>query len=170
MIPTGRLQDILDRFAFVEAKMNVATDSGEIARLGREYAELRDVVETISAWQRAEADLQAAKEMLGDPEMADLAEEEIAALRRRLPELEEAVRVALLPKDAADDRPAILEIRPGTGGDEAALFAGDLFRMYARFAEASRAGASMSCTRPRPSSAAGARSSRRSVGGGSSPS
>jgi peptide chain release factor 1 len=136
MIPTGRLQEILDRFAFVEAKMNVATEAGEIARLGREHAELRDVVETIRAWRRAEADLRAAEEMLADPEMAGLAEEEIAALRRRLPELEDAVRVALLPKDAADDRPVILEIRPGTGGDEAALFAGDLFRMYQRFAEA----------------------------------
>ncbi len=136
MIPTGRLQDILDRFQFVEAKMNVARDAGEIARLGREYSELRDVVETIRAWQRSEADLAAAEEMLADPEMAGLAEEEIAALRRRLPALEESVRVALLPKDAADERPAILEIRPGTGGDEAALFAGDLFRMYQRFAEA----------------------------------
>jgi peptide chain release factor 1 len=116
--------------------MNVATDAGEIARLGREYAELRDVVETIRAWRRADTDLRAAEEMLADPEMADLAEEEIAALRRRLPELEEGVRLALLPRDAADDRPAILEIRPGTGGDEAALFAGDLFRMYQRFAEA----------------------------------
>jgi peptide chain release factor 1 len=135
MIPTGRLQDILDRFEFVEAKMNVATDPAEIARLGREYAGLRDVVETIRAWRRVDADLKAAEEMLADPEMAGLAEEEIAALRSRLPELEEAVRIALLPKDAADDRAVILEVRPGTGGDEAALFAGDLFRMYARFAE-----------------------------------
>ncbi len=136
MIPTGRLQDILDRFAFVEAKMNVATDPGEIVRLGREYAGLRDVVETIRAWRRADAEFRAAEEMLADPEMAGLAEEEIAVLRHRLPELEEAVRIALLPRDAADERPAILEIRPGTGGDEAALFAGDLFRMYQRFAEA----------------------------------
>ena len=136
MIPTGRLQDILDRFAFVEAKMNVVTEAGEIARLGREYAGLRDVVETIRAWRQADSELRAAEEMLADPEMAALAEEEIAALRRRLPGLEEAVRIALLPRDAADERAVILEIRPGTGGDEAALFAGDLLRMYQRFAEA----------------------------------
>jgi peptide chain release factor 1 len=78
--------------------------------------------------------------MLDDPDMRDpdmraLAEEEIAAIEARLPALEEAVRLALLPRDAADERAAILEIRPGTGGDEAALFAGDLLRMYLRFAE-----------------------------------
>ena len=136
MIPTGRLQDILDRFAFVEAKMNVVTEPGEIARLGREYAGLRDVVGTIRDWQKVQAELRAAQEMRADAEMRGLAEEEIERLEEELPALEEAVRIALLPKDAADDRPAILEIRPGTGGDEAALFAGDLFRMYARYAEA----------------------------------
>ena len=106
MIPTGRLQDILDRFAFVEAKMNVAGDPAEIAKLGREYAGLRAVVGTIRAWQMAEAELRA------------LADEEIERLEGELPALEEAVRIALLPRDAADDRPVILEIRPGTGGDE----------------------------------------------------
>ena len=136
MIPTGRLQDILDRFAFVEAKMNVVTDPREIAKLGREYAGLRDVVGTIRDWQKTQAELRAAREMRADAEMRALADEEIERLEEELPALEEAVRIALLPKDAADDRPAILEIRPGTGGDEAALFAGDLFRMYARFAEA----------------------------------
>ena len=136
MIPTERLHEILDRFAFVEAKMNEVADAGEIARLGREYASLRDVVETIRNWQVAQDDLAAAEEMLQDPEMAELAQAEIDGLRERLPGLEEDLRIALLPKDAADDRPAIIEIRPGTGGDEAALFAGDLFRMYQRFAEA----------------------------------
>ncbi|MGD1923917.1 MAG: peptide chain release factor 1 [Paracoccaceae bacterium] len=136
MIPMQRLQEILDRFGFVEAKMNEVTDATEIANLGREYASLRDVVETIQSWQGAQDELKAAEEMLSDPEMAELAREEIAELQAALPELEENLRIALLPKDAADDRPAILEIRPGTGGDEAALFAGDLFRMYQRFAEA----------------------------------
>ena len=136
MIPEERLQEILDRFQFVEAKMNDVTDPTEIAALGREYAGLRDVVETITAWQSAQADLAGAEEMLADPEMAELAGEEIAELKQKLPDLEEALRIALLPKDAADDRPAIIEIRPGTGGDEAALFAGDLFRMYQRFADA----------------------------------
>ncbi len=136
MIPSERLAEILDRFAFVEAKMNDTADPSEIAALGREYAGLRDVVEKIQAWQGAQADLAGAEEILADPEMAELAEEEIAGLRGAMPGLEEDLRIALLPKDAADDRPAILEIRPGTGGDEAALFAGDLFRMYQRFAEA----------------------------------
>ncbi|MEM7058077.1 MAG: peptide chain release factor 1 [Pseudomonadota bacterium] len=136
MIPEDRLQEILDRFQFVEAKMNDVTDPSEIADLGREYAALRDVVETITAWQTARDDLTSAEEMLADPEMAELAGEEIAELKEKLPDLEEALRIALLPKDAADDRPAIVEIRPGTGGDEAALFAGDLFRMYQRFADA----------------------------------
>ena len=136
MIPAQRLQEILDRFGFVEAKMNEVTDPSEIAALGREYAGLRDVVETIRAWQTAETDLAAAEEMLTDPEMAELAGEEIETLRAEMPALEEALRIALLPKDAADDRAAIVEIRPGTGGDEAALFAGDLYRMYQRYADA----------------------------------
>ena len=136
MVPQERLQEILDRFAFIEAKMADCADPGEIADLGREYAGLRPVVETINDWQSARTELAAAKELLSDPEMAELAEAEIAEIEPRLPDLEDALRIALLPKDAADARPAVIEIRPGTGGDEAALFAGDLFRMYQRFAEA----------------------------------
>ena len=140
MIPAQRMQEILDRFAFIEAKMNTmsgsGTDPAEIAQLGRDYSGLQPVVATIRDWQRAEADLAAAREMLDDPDLRSLAEEEIAAIEARLPALEEAVRLALLPRDADDERAAILEIRPGTGGDEAALFAGDLLRMYLRFAEA----------------------------------
>ncbi len=73
--------------------------------------------------------------MLADPEMRELAEDELPDLKARLPRVEASLRLALLPKDAADARPAILEIRPGTGGEEAALFAGDLLRMYQRYAE-----------------------------------
>ena len=135
MIPIHRLHEILDRFAFIEAKMNAAADPSEIAQLGRDYAALQPIVATIRDWQQVDSGLAAAREMLDEPEMRALAEEEIAALEARLPELEEAVRIALLPKDAADERAAILEIRPGTGGDEAALFAGDLLRMYLRYAE-----------------------------------
>jgi peptide chain release factor 1 len=135
MIPVQRLQEILERFAFIEAKMNVVTDPTEIAQLGRDYAGLQPVVGVIREWQRAQTDLAGANEMLDDPDMRALAGEEIAEIEARLPALEEAVLLALLPRDAADDRAAILEIRPGTGGDEAALFAGDLFRMYLRFAE-----------------------------------
>jgi peptide chain release factor 1 len=135
MIPVQRMQEILERFAFIEAKMAEVTESAEIAQLGRDYSGLQPVVETIREWQAAGTDLEAAREMLDDPDMRALAEEEIAAIEARLPALEDAVRLALLPRDAADDRAAILEIRPGTGGDEAALFAGDLLRMYLRYAE-----------------------------------
>ncbi|MEM1299762.1 MAG: peptide chain release factor 1 [Pseudomonadota bacterium] len=135
MIPAERLREITERFAFVEAKMSAVTNPEEIASLGREYAELRDVVEHIEAWQSAQAERAGAEEMLADPEMAELARAEIDALNEAMPGLEKALLTALLPKDAADARPAILEIRPGTGGDEAALFAGDLLRMYQRFAD-----------------------------------
>ncbi len=134
MIPEDRLYQILQRFEFLEASM--AQGSGNIVALGREYAELRPVVEQIHAYQRLRADLEEAEEMLSDPDMRALAEEELPALKERLPEVEEALQIALLPKDAADTGSAILEIRPGTGGDEAGLFAGDLLRMYQRYAEA----------------------------------
>ena len=135
MIPVERMQEILERFAFIEAKMNSVTDPAEIAQLGRDYSGLLPVVAKIRDWQQADTDLAAAREMLDEPDMRGLAEEEIAGIEARIPALEEAVRLALLPRDAADERAAIMEIRPGTGGDEAALFAGDLFRMYLRFAE-----------------------------------
>jgi len=136
MIPTDRLDEILERHAYLEARLNGATDPDEIAALSRDYAALGEVVAVIRDWQAAEADRAQAREMLDDPEMAPLAAEELAAIEARLPALEEAVRRALIPRDAADRRPAILEIRPGTGGEEAALFAGDLYRMYARYSEA----------------------------------
>lgn len=108
---------------------------GDLAALGREYAELRPVVMQIAAYRTLLDDRAQAEQMLRDPEMRDLAEEEIAIIKAALPGLEDDLRLALLPKDAADARPAILEIRPGTGGEEAALFAGDLLRMYQRFSE-----------------------------------
>lgn len=133
MVPADRLAQISERFEFLEAKM--AQGGGDIAALGREYAELRPVVEQIRAYERLQADLSEAEEMLSDPDMKELAEEELPALRAALPEAEHALQLALLPKDAADARPAVLEIRPGTGGEEAALFAGDLLRMYQRYSE-----------------------------------
>lgn len=108
---------------------------GDIAELAREYAELKPVVEQIALWQQLADDMAEAELMLDDPDMKELAEEELPVLRARLPEVESALQLALLPRDKADARPAMLEIRPGTGGDEAALFAGDLLRMYQRFAE-----------------------------------
>ncbi|MGR3489645.1 peptide chain release factor 1 [Pseudooceanicola nanhaiensis] len=134
MISEERLQKILDRFGYIEARMSQG--GGDIAALGREYAELRPIVEQIRDWQQLQGDLADAEEMLADPEMKALAEEELPALRARLPEAEHALQLTLLPRDAADARPAMIEIRPGTGGDEAALFAGDLLRMYQRYVEA----------------------------------
>ncbi|KAA8610248.1 peptide chain release factor 1 [Salipiger aestuarii] len=133
MIPADRLRQILERFEYLEARM--ADGSGDIAALGREYSELRPVVDQITDWMRLQDNLADARAMLDDPEMKTLAEEELAVLKARLPEAEKALQLALLPRDAADARPAILEIRPGTGGEEAALFAADLARMYQRYAE-----------------------------------
>ena len=133
MVPAERLAQISERFEFLEAKM--AQGDGDIAALGREYAELRPVVEQIRAYERLLADKAEAEAMLSDPDMKELAEDELPVLRAALPEAEHALQLALLPKDAADARPAVLEIRPGTGGEEAALFAGDLLRMYQRYSE-----------------------------------
>ena len=135
MINSDRLAQIRSRFEFLEASMAQAS-GGDIAALAKEYAELKPVVEQIEAYQRLAADLAEAEAMLDDPDMAELAREELPALQEALPKAEDALQLALLPKDAADARPAMLEIRPGTGGDEAALFAGDLLRMYLRYAEA----------------------------------
>jgi len=134
MISNDRLHQITERFQFLEAKMSAG--GGDIAALGREYAELRPVVTQIEEWHRLQSDIAEAEAMLADPEMRALAEEELPTLKARLPQAEHALQLALLPKDAADARPAMIEIRPGTGGDEAALFAGDLLRMYQRYAEA----------------------------------
>ena len=135
MLPTDALDQITRRFEFLEAKLSSGAAPAEIAALSREYAELKPVVTEIAAWKQALADLAEAEGWLADPEMKALAEDELPRLKARIPEMEQNLRIALLPKDAADARPAILEIRPGTGGDEAALFAGDLLRMYQRYAE-----------------------------------
>jgi peptide chain release factor 1 len=134
MIPEDRLQQILQRYQYLEAAMADGA-GGDIAKLAKEYSDLRPVVEQISAYQQLLSDLAEAEEMLADPDMKALAEEEIPTLKAALPEAEHALQLALLPKDEADSRAAILEIRPGTGGDEAALFAADLYRMYSRYAE-----------------------------------
>ncbi|RBI75290.1 peptide chain release factor 1 [Roseovarius sp. TE539] len=134
MVPMDRLDQIVERFEYLEAQM--ASGGGDIAQLGREYAELRPVVERIAAYRTLLEEIEAAEAMRSDPEMKSLAEEELEALHARRPELEAELQMALLPRDEADRRPAIIEIRPGTGGEEAALFAGDLLRMYQRYAEA----------------------------------
>lgn len=136
MIPEERLEQILQRFQYLEAAMAEGVSGAEIADLAREYSEIKPVAEQITAYRQLLTDLDDAEAMLSDPDMKELAEDEIPQLKSALPVAEEALQLALLPKDAADARPAMLEIRPGTGGDEAALFAGDLLRMYQRYAEA----------------------------------
>ena len=136
MVPFDRLEQIAQRFEFLEAQMNAGAAGDEIARLAREYSELKPVVEQIMEYKTLLSDMDEAKAMLSDPDMRELAEDELPRLKARIPEVEHALQLALLPKDAADARPAMLEIRPGTGGEEAALFAGDLLRMYQRYAEA----------------------------------
>jgi peptide chain release factor 1 len=135
MIPLDTLAQITQRFEFLEARLNAGALPAEIATLAREYSDLKPVADEIAAYRRALDDLAQAEAMLADPEMRELAEAEIPALKARIPDMEQALRLALLPRDAADARAAILEIRPGTGGEEAALFAADLARMYQRFAE-----------------------------------
>ncbi|MEM6636042.1 MAG: peptide chain release factor 1 [Pseudomonadota bacterium] len=135
MVPLDKLHSITERFEFLEARMVAGAEAAEIAELAREYAELKPVVAEIAEYRQILDDISEAEEMLSDPEMKDLAEDELPVLQARLPDVEQNLRLALLPKDAADARPAIVEIRPGTGGDEASLFAGDLLRMYQRYAE-----------------------------------
>ena len=135
MVPLEKLAQIENRFEFVEAKLNAGGAPSDIADLSREYSDLRPVVAEIQSYRRALDNLAEAEAMLSDPELRSLAEEEMPHLKARIPEMEQALRLALLPKDAADARPAILEIRPGTGGEEASLFAADLLRMYQRHAE-----------------------------------
>jgi peptide chain release factor 1 len=142
MLPFAKLDLILRRHEEVSARLSAGPDSATFVALSRELAETGEIVEAIRSFRAQEADVQGLEAMLADPaidaEMRTLAEEERGSGQRRLAELEAAIRLALLPKDAADAKSAILEVRAGTGGDEAALFAGDLFRMYSRYAELHR--------------------------------
>jgi peptide chain release factor 1 len=135
MVPEAKLYQITDRFAFLEAKLAGASAGDDFAALSKEYADLRDVVGKIEAYHALVAEIADAETMLSDPEMKALAEDELPELKETLPRIERDLQLSLLPKDAADDRSAIIEIRAGTGGDEAALFAADLYRMYQRFSE-----------------------------------
>ena len=120
------------------AEPGVSADPRRFRDLSREYAQLEDVVRSLRDFDAANTALAAAQAMREDPELRDLADEEIAQQTARLAELDEALNLLLLPRDPRDDANLFLEIRAGTGGDEAAIFAGDLFRMYARYAEARR--------------------------------
>ncbi|RTL23216.1 MAG: peptide chain release factor 1 [Burkholderiales bacterium] len=136
------LRQQFDRLGFRLAELDTILADGSIAAdmkryraLTREQAEVSGLVERYHRYQQHEADLAAAREMLADPEMAEMAREEIASNEAALAALDQELQLALIPKDPDDERNAFLEIRAGTGGDESALFAADLARMYLRFAE-----------------------------------
>jgi len=115
--------------------MGAATDGQEIVRLSKEHAEIRPVADAVTALARMRAEMADLEAMAADPEMADMAADELETLKARLPDMERDVALLLAPRDADENASAVLEVRAGTGGDEAALFAGDLFRMYSRYAQ-----------------------------------
>ena len=135
-IPHSRLEQVIERYEEVEARMGATTDGDEIVALSREHAELKPVAEAARELVAMRDGLAEAEAMANgdDPDMAELAREEVEDLRTRIPEAEAEMQLLLLPKDADDKANIVLEIRAGTGGDEAAIFAGDLFRMYTRYA------------------------------------
>jgi peptide chain release factor 1 len=135
MISHDRLRQIIDRYEYVEARLGEAPTPEELVQLTKEYAEMRPVAERARTYLEIGEEIEGARALMSDPEMRALAEEELRELEARADMEGQALRFALLPRDAADAGSAILEIRPGTGGEEAALFAGDLWEMYRRHAE-----------------------------------
>jgi len=134
-IPDERLRQIANRFAELEARMASGQLEGEeFVQASRDYAELEPVAKVASEVREMRGEIAELAALTQDPEMRELADAELGELRQKLPQAEKKLALAMLPRDSADARPAMLEIRAGTGGDEAALFAGDLFRMYERFA------------------------------------
>ena len=134
-----KLKDAALRYEDLEAQLADPSVYGDAARLRdvtRELKDLGPVVETYRAYVQAEADREAAQELLGDPELREMAQEELAEAKTRLETLAERLKILLLPRDPNDGRNVILELRAGTGGEEAALFAGDLCRMYTMYAQA----------------------------------
>ena len=137
MLPEDRLDAILARAEILQEKMNGELPTQEFVSLSKEYARLEPVVAAITRYQKLIAEIDDLKSIIGggDEEMKELAEAELTELEEKLPDVQKELEIMLLPKDEADDMNVILEVRAGTGGDEAALFAGDLFRMYCRHAE-----------------------------------
>ena len=133
-----QLADRLEELNSLLMQEDVTSDLDNYRKLTREHAELGPLVALYAAYTQSDNDAKAAQEMLSDPDMKEFAQEEIAAAKARMEQLEADLQKMLLPKDPNDERNIFLEIRAGTGGDEAALFAGDLLRMYTRFAERNR--------------------------------
>ncbi|AKH65406.1 MULTISPECIES: peptide chain release factor 1 [Photorhabdus] len=137
----AKLEALQERHEEVLAHLSdadVIADQERFRALSREYAQLTDVTNCFKVWRMVQDDLKAAEIMLDDPEMREMAQEEIKDAKVRNEELEQQLQLLLLPKDPDDERNCFLEVRAGTGGDEAAIFAGDLFRMYSRYAESRR--------------------------------
>ena len=138
-IPADKLDKLIARWQSVQTTLASGMDQETYVRLSREFAELDPIVTTITTLRSTLREVDELKQLIddpkSDPEMAALAEEERGALEPKIAVLEQQLKVQLLPKDAADEKSAILEVRAGTGGEEAALFAGDLFRMYQRYAD-----------------------------------
>ncbi|WML91117.1 peptide chain release factor 1 [Thiothrix lacustris] len=136
-----KLETLSERYAEIAALLgepDVIGDQSQFRKLSIEYSQLEPVAQNFHAYQQTSDDIEAARDMLSDPEMRDMAQEEIETAKARRDALEVDLQKLLLPKDPHDDSNVFLEIRAGTGGDEAAIFAGDLFRMYARYAETRR--------------------------------
>jgi len=135
MIIEQKLLDIQARAKDIETKMNSGEISGdELTKLSKEYSQLSEVLPLINKYLHTQQGIKDANEMLSDPELKGLAEEQLNELKHTLPDLERDLQIALLPRDSADDNSAIVEIRAGVGGEESALFAGDLFRQYQSYA------------------------------------
>ncbi len=138
-IPAERLDRLVARWQTVQGALAAGADQESYVRLSREFAELDPIVATITALRKTTREREDLQQLIddpaSDPDMASLAEAELGELDPTIEELEHRLKVQLLPKDAADEKSAILEVRAGTGGEEAALFAGDLFRMYQRYAD-----------------------------------
>ncbi|MFD1254628.1 MULTISPECIES: peptide chain release factor 1 [Devosia] len=135
-LPQDKLDALEMRFQYIEAALSGGASQDEFAKLSKEHSDLSPIVGEITAYKKAVKDRAEAETLLksGDKEMAEMAAAEIEELDERIEALFQSIRILLLPKDEADEKSIILEIRGGTGGDEAALFAGDLFRMYERYA------------------------------------
>lgn len=141
-LPQHRLDAILDRYQIAQDTLGSNPDAATLVSLSKEVSELEPVVAAIKAWRAAQTGMTEAvgiiEDAAADPAFRELAHDELRAMEAESARCEKAILLALLPRDAADARGAILEVRAGTGGDEAALFAGDLFRMYARYAQSQR--------------------------------
>ncbi|MFH8134309.1 peptide chain release factor 1 [Pantoea osteomyelitidis] len=137
----AKLEALQERHEEVEALLGdagVIADQERFRALSREYAQLTDVTNCFRQWQQVQEDIGTAEMLLDDAEMREMAYDELKLAREQSEVLEQQLQVLLLPKDPDDERPCFVEVRAGTGGDEAAIFAGDLFRMYSRYAEARR--------------------------------